>query len=55
MSEVRIRMAGIGDQMIMAAQSGDVDKLRTLIMDGGDVNYADIIVSTLSYDVIYHN
>ena len=49
-------MADIGEQMITAVRSGNVDTLKTLIMDGGDVNYVDedFHVSTLSYDVIYH-
>ena len=47
-------MADIGEQMITAVRSGNVDTLKTLIMDGGDVNYVDKNVSTLSYDVIYH-
>ena len=52
-------MADLEEQMADAAERGDVKALRQLVMDGGDVNYADqdsyvSLVSTLSYDVIYH-
>ena len=47
-------MADLGKQMMDAAWRGDVKAVRQLVMDGGDVNYAGTLVSTLSYDVICH-